>query len=74
MAPVETKGYIEINAEACKGCELCVSYCPHGSIAIQEELNTAGYFPAYSAKPEECTGCAICAVVCPDAAIGVYRA
>lgn len=67
------KGTIEINRELCKGCEICMSFCPKGLISRSDKLNAAGYFPATFNKDGECTGCAICALVCADVAIEVYR-
>ncbi|MDY6910908.1 MAG: ferredoxin family protein [Chloroflexota bacterium] len=67
------KGYIEIDQELCKGCQICMSFCPKDSIVPAERLNSAGYLPASFNNNGECTGCAICALVCPDVAIEVYR-
>lgn len=67
------KGSIEISRELCKGCELCISFCPKVSISLSEKLNAAGYLPASFKNKAECTGCAICALVCPEVAIEVYR-
>lgn len=66
-------GYIEINQSLCKGCEICISFCPKSVISLADKLNDAGYLPAAFNKGSECTGCAICAVVCPEVAIEVYR-
>ena len=67
------KGCIEIDAELCKGCELCVSFCPKDIIALSKRLNAGGYQSAVVNGDGECTGCAICAVVCPEVAIEVFR-
>ena len=67
------KGYIEINQELCKGCRICMAFCPKGSISVSEKLNPAGYLPAQFNDEGECTGCATCALVCPDVVIEVYR-
>jgi len=66
-------GRIEIQQELCKGCELCMSFCPRGVISSSEKLNAGGYLPAVFNEDGECTGCAICALVCPEVAIEVYR-
>jgi 2-oxoglutarate ferredoxin oxidoreductase subunit delta len=68
------KGYIVVNELYCKACELCVTDCPHGVLALDmERLTPKGFHPAHMVNPEACTACGICAVVCPDAAITVYR-
>lgn len=67
------KGAIVIDIEKCKGCELCVVNCPANVILLAKEVNSKGYFYAYTELPEACTGCANCAIVCPDAVISVYR-
>jgi 2-oxoglutarate ferredoxin oxidoreductase subunit delta len=63
-------GKIVIDTERCKGCGLCVIVCPRESIAISEESNQNGYFPA-EAKDTACTGCAQCAIICPEGIIEV---
>lgn len=67
------KGKIVIDQELCKGCELCISFCPKKLIKPADKLNAAGYLPAAYQESEECTGCASCATVCPEVAIEVYR-
>ena len=67
------KGKIVIDRELCKGCELCIAFCPKKLIAPADSLNAAGYLPASFKDSEECTGCASCALVCPEVAIEVYR-
>jgi 2-oxoglutarate ferredoxin oxidoreductase subunit delta len=71
MAPA--KGCVQIDQELCKGCELCVSFCPKKSLYRTDKLNAAGYLTAGFDEKGECTGCAICALVCPEVAIEVYR-
>ncbi len=68
-----TKGYIQINQGLCKGCEICIAFCPKGLISVSGKLNDNGYLPAVFNENSECTGCAICALVCPEVAIEVYR-
>jgi 2-oxoglutarate ferredoxin oxidoreductase subunit delta len=67
------KGCIEIDQAICKGCEICIAFCPKKSMSISDKINAAGYFPVVFNDGSECTGCAICALVCPEAAIEVYR-
>lgn len=68
------KGRIVIDAERCKGCELCIEACPPDVLAIADEFNSKGYRPVILLEHENgCTGCALCAVACPDGCITVYR-
>jgi 2-oxoglutarate ferredoxin oxidoreductase subunit delta len=67
------KGYIEIDRELCKGCQICISFCPKDVISPSDRLNASGYLPVSFDDSGACTGCAICAVVCPEVAIEVYR-
>lgn len=70
------KGMIQINREKCKGCQLCMAFCPKKRISVSKGLNDKGYYPAEFSQAEGkegCTGCALCATVCPDLAIEVYR-
>ncbi len=67
------KGWVEIDEALCKGCELCVAYCPVSVLALDtNRLTPQGYHPAALVE-DACTGCNVCAVVCPEAAITVYR-
>jgi 2-oxoglutarate ferredoxin oxidoreductase subunit delta len=67
------KGTITIDKERCKGCSLCIEYCPKGVISLSDKLNVKGYFVVDSQEDERCTGCATCAIMCPEVAIEVYR-
>ncbi|MFC1966578.1 ferredoxin family protein [Chloroflexota bacterium] len=68
-----TSGHIEIDQERCKGCQLCIAFCPNESIHTAQKLNSAGYQATVFNGSSNCTGCAICALVCPEVAIEVYR-
>jgi 2-oxoglutarate ferredoxin oxidoreductase subunit delta len=64
---------IEIAAEMCKACELCISVCPKNCIVQSDTLNRYGVYPMRMREGAECTGCTQCAMICPDTAIEVYR-
>ncbi|MBE5902596.1 MAG: 4Fe-4S dicluster domain-containing protein [Lachnospiraceae bacterium] len=65
---------LSIREERCKGCELCVSVCPKGVLAINKDKpNAAGYFPASVVKQDECVGCQSCVRMCPDVAITIEK-
>jgi 2-oxoglutarate ferredoxin oxidoreductase subunit delta len=57
----------------CKGCELCVSFCPKGILTLDAEVNAKGYRPAGITDQAACIGCASCATMCPDRCISIYE-
>ena len=68
-----TRGSVEINADECKGCSLCIESCPPKVLKPATYLNQYGYHPAeYTGAG--CTGCGICFFACPEpGAITVLR-
>ena len=67
------KGSIQIDRERCKGCALCIGFCPQNCIRLSDELNLKGYFVAAFDEGMDCTACRSCALMCPDVAIAVSR-
>ena len=65
------KANIIIDEGKCKGCGLCVVFCPRGELVIektrQRKMNAVAVFLGGG----KCTGCMSCALMCPDAAIEV---
>ena len=60
--------------DLCKGCGLCVKFCPKGVLALaQERINAKGHHPAEAVEPDKCIGCASCATICRDCSIKVER-
>ncbi len=73
------KGKIVIDRERCKGCHICIDFCPNERIEVDELLNKKGYSPVRFKEniregEKGCVGCTQCATVCPEVAIEVYRA
>lgn len=68
------KGSITIDQERCKGCSLCIEFCPKKAIILSNKLNLKGYFVAAPVDDNGCNGCATCALMCPEIAIEVYKA
>ena len=62
-----------IDGALCKGCELCMLFCPKKIIEMSPHINDKGYMPAEVEKMDQCTGCKCCALVCPDGAISIYK-
>ncbi|MBW2564503.1 MAG: 4Fe-4S binding protein [Deltaproteobacteria bacterium] len=48
---------IHIIESRCKGCGLCVEFCPRGVLKMSDKFNSA------------CVGCHFCEEVCPEFAI-----
>ncbi len=64
---------LTIHKERCKGCQICVIYCPKKVLSIGEKLNKLGYRYVILNKEDGCTACGICAEMCPDIVIEVWR-
>ena len=62
-----------IDLERCKGCGLCVNFCPKSVLEITGKVNAKGHFPVFQARPEDCIHCTICCIVCPDVAISIVE-
>jgi len=55
----------KINQEWCKGCGICVHFCPKSVLEL-DSLEKA-----VAVRPEECICCKLCEIRCPDLAIEV---
>lgn len=65
------KYLVHIDEKVCKGCALCIFYCPKGVLKLADKMNQKGYNIAEVVHPEACIGCKMCEVGCPDLAIYV---
>lgn len=64
-APALQDRPIEVNEKWCKGCDICVAFCPKAVLERPEGEK------ARVAHPERCTRCGLCEIMCPDFAITV---
>ena len=64
---------VYIAEKLCKGCGLCVYYCPKGVLEMSDRLNKKGYNVAGVAYPDKCNDCRMCEINCPDFAIYVEK-
>ncbi len=53
-----------IRERYCKGCNICVAFCPKQVLVLKD----GKVFPE---RPEACIGCKMCELRCPDFAIEV---
>ena len=60
---------ILIIRERCKGCGLCVLFCPNDVLELSSEKIENGKILPVVKYPEHCTGCNKCFKFCPDFAI-----
>lgn len=60
---------IFIIEDRCKGCGLCVEFCPTNVLKMSDKFNQKGYHPPFVERPTECVACHFCEEVCPEFAI-----
>ena len=65
------QGQVYIIPKRCKGCRLCIEFCPKEVLRESEETNEKGYhYPETVNKDSnECVNCEFCMLICPEFAI-----
>ena len=64
MAKPKVKEH-HINREWCKGCGICVHFCPKSVLELDTEDK------AVAVRKKDCIGCRLCELRCPDLAIEI---
>ena len=67
-SPPENYPEITIFSDWCKGCGVCVAFCPKEVLAMDENRRI------FAQAPEKCIACHMCELRCPDFAINVEEA
>lgn len=55
-----------IREEWCKGCGICVAFCPREALFLDDKSKAKKY-------EDRCTACGVCETFCPDFAISMVR-
>lgn len=65
------RGQVCLIPERCKGCQVCIQFCPRQVLGISQQANTKGYhYPeVLPGKEQDCVHCEFCTLVCPEFAI-----
>lgn len=61
------RGRVQVFDNWCKGCGICIAFCP------QQVFDTGEEGRPLVARPDDCTACRWCETHCPDLAIVVTR-
>ncbi|MDW7676030.1 MAG: 4Fe-4S binding protein [Bacillota bacterium] len=62
MAKERKKKVLKTIPQWCKGCGICVAFCPVKILALEDEKVKV-------VSPDKCTSCGLCEMRCPDFAI-----
>jgi len=66
--PAPVRGVVFIKKNQCKGCELCIEFCPRSVLTRSKGFNPKGYhYPIVTNS--ECVNCRLCVTICPEYAI-----
>ncbi|HET7770151.1 MAG TPA: ferredoxin family protein [Chloroflexota bacterium] len=65
------RGQVHLIPSRCKGCRLCIEFCPQDVLTLSGAMNGKGYhFPVVAeGKQDACVACGFCALVCPEFAV-----
>ncbi|NWG03803.1 MAG: DUF362 domain-containing protein [Syntrophaceae bacterium] len=62
----------QVKKKACKGCEICLSWCPQSAISMVSRESGTGDKPSVAfIDSKNCIGCGECILACPSSAIQI---
>lgn len=64
---------VVVLADYCKGCGLCIEFCPAHKFVKDDTPNVHGIQQVRVDPDVRCNGCSRCVAMCPDAAIEIFR-
>ncbi|MEJ2601334.1 MAG: 4Fe-4S binding protein [Anaerolineales bacterium] len=64
-------GQVYVISERCKGCQICITFCPQKVLQNSTGMNAKGYhYPEIApGKETACVHCEFCTLICPEFAI-----
>ena len=68
------RGEVYLLEDRCKGCGLCIAFCPKHVLVVSDKFNKKGYHPPELVEEEPahvCVNCGFCERICPEFAIFV---
>ena len=71
MLENSSKPEIVILEDLCKGCGICIEFCPAKTLRVSSRMTKKGVNPPQVVNAAGCTACRICQHYCPDFAIFV---
>ena len=70
---LDRKPMIVIDEKLCKGCSICIHFCPKHVLELSKEVNSYGYYMPSVVEGADCSDCQQCQLLCPDFAIFIVE-
>ncbi|MBD3263615.1 MAG: 4Fe-4S dicluster domain-containing protein [Candidatus Omnitrophica bacterium] len=64
---------LAIDREKCKGCGLCVMYCPLNCLKLSDKFNKNSTRFVEFIPGSKCCGCGRCFFICPESCIEILK-
>lgn len=61
------KKKLKFNRDWCKGCGICVEFCPKNVLDLDDQLKI------YAPRSGDCIFCKMCELRCPDIAVEIIE-